>query len=157
MARNLTLVAKTIQNLANMSEFGQKEAFMQPANRFIIEHRRKMQDYLMAVAVGDDGRSAGAGLARQVVTSVLFAQTNKDGKSPAPVQAPSRDLSAVTRMCITYSQDLQKAFSQGKVSPLAAHVMHASGHAPPLPRRGAWPQVGTSLPSIVEAIKKQIS
>lgn len=27
-ARNLTLVAKVVQNMANMTEFGEKEAFM---------------------------------------------------------------------------------------------------------------------------------
>ncbi|EGD72431.1 hypothetical protein PTSG_00450 [Salpingoeca rosetta] len=45
-ARNLTLVAKVMQNLANMTEFGVKEPFMQPCNRFIIAHRGKMQEFL---------------------------------------------------------------------------------------------------------------
>ncbi len=52
-ARNLTLVAKVIQNLANMAEFGQKEPFMIPCNSFINETRKKMQIYLDAISVRD--------------------------------------------------------------------------------------------------------
>jgi hypothetical protein len=51
LARNLILVAKTIQNLANMSEFGQKEPYMQPINSFIIKQRGDMQAFLDAVSV----------------------------------------------------------------------------------------------------------
>ena len=50
-ARNLTLVAKVVQNLANMSEFGVKEPFMQPCNRFIISNRNKMQGFLTSLTV----------------------------------------------------------------------------------------------------------
>jgi len=51
LARNLILIAKTIQNLANMSEFGQKEPYMQPINSFIIKQRGDMQAFLDAVSV----------------------------------------------------------------------------------------------------------
>ena len=51
LARNLTLIAKTIQNLANMSEFGQKEPYMHSMNSFILENRSRMQAFIDAVAV----------------------------------------------------------------------------------------------------------
>jgi hypothetical protein len=50
-ARHLTLVAKVVQNLANMSEFGQKENFMTPCNSFLVAERPRMQRFLDTLAV----------------------------------------------------------------------------------------------------------
>lgn len=51
-ARNLTLVAKSLQNLANMSEFGVKEAYMVAVNGTLTALRGGMTEYLDAVSVG---------------------------------------------------------------------------------------------------------
>ena len=50
-ARTLTLIAKIVQNLANMSEFGQKEDYMQCCNDFLVATRPRMQDFLDRLAV----------------------------------------------------------------------------------------------------------
>lgn len=42
---------QVVQNLANMSEFGQKELFMNPCNAFIMKNRRQMMDYLDRISV----------------------------------------------------------------------------------------------------------
>jgi Ras GTPase-activating protein 1 len=49
-ARNLTLVAKLVQNLVNMTEFGQKESYMMLCNSWIQDQRGKMQGCINDVA-----------------------------------------------------------------------------------------------------------
>lgn len=50
-ARNLMLVAKSIQNLANMTEFGAKESFMIPVNGLLTQLRGGMVKYLDTISV----------------------------------------------------------------------------------------------------------
>nr|CAB3265445.1 ras GTPase-activating protein 1 [Phallusia mammillata] len=45
-ARSLLLVAKSIQNLANLVEFGAKEIYMEGINQFIIENKKKIVDFI---------------------------------------------------------------------------------------------------------------
>jgi len=49
-SRTLTLVAKTILNLGNLVEFGQKEAFMNPMNELIVKNIDKMKKFLDTIA-----------------------------------------------------------------------------------------------------------
>ncbi|KAH8820939.1 RasGAP protein-like protein [Xylogone sp. PMI_703] len=47
--RTLTLIAKSLQVLANLSTFGQKEAWMEPMNRFLASHRQGVKDFIDAI------------------------------------------------------------------------------------------------------------
>eukprot|EP00010_Vexillifera_abyssalis_P000280 CAMPEP_0201562502 /NCGR_PEP_ID=MMETSP0173_2-20130828/79364_1 /ASSEMBLY_ACC=CAM_ASM_000268 /TAXON_ID=218659 /ORGANISM="Vexillifera sp., Strain DIVA3 564/2" /LENGTH=872 /DNA_ID=CAMNT_0047977075 /DNA_START=231 /DNA_END=2845 /DNA_ORIENTATION=- len=49
-ARTLTLVAKTIQNLANFVEFGAKEPYMEPINAFIKDNLGAMKSFINNVS-----------------------------------------------------------------------------------------------------------
>nr|KAJ3422183.1 hypothetical protein HK105_000822 [Polyrhizophydium stewartii] len=49
-SRNLLLVAKTLQNLSNLVEFGQKEPFMAPMNVFIKDHLQGMKSFIEAIS-----------------------------------------------------------------------------------------------------------
>jgi hypothetical protein len=44
--RTLTLIAKSLQALANLSNFGQKESWMEPMNRFLTGHRQGVKDFI---------------------------------------------------------------------------------------------------------------
>lgn len=48
--RGLTLIAKTLQNLANGVTFGKKEMFMEPMNEFIESHTEECLQYFEAVS-----------------------------------------------------------------------------------------------------------
>ena len=64
-SRTLTLVAKTLQNLANLNTFGQKEAFMADMNELIEERMGGMKAYLESVSTWTEKKQK------------LFAATNK--------------------------------------------------------------------------------
>jgi hypothetical protein len=51
-ARNLTLAAKVLQNLANFAPFGAKEAFMIPCNEYLSSMKGKIIAYFDAISVG---------------------------------------------------------------------------------------------------------
>jgi len=57
-SRSLTLVAKTIQNLANLVVFGQKEEYMCGLNDWITRRMLDMRSFLdkTTVRVGPPGR-----------------------------------------------------------------------------------------------------
>ena len=65
-ARSLVMVAKCLQNLANLVEFGGKEPYMEVVNPFIIKNRERMVGFLDHLSVSRERRtatwgSAGAG------------------------------------------------------------------------------------------------
>jgi hypothetical protein len=47
--RTLTLIAKSLQALANLSSIGKKETWMEPMNRFLTAQRQAFKDFLDAV------------------------------------------------------------------------------------------------------------
>ena len=52
-ARNLVLLAKTIQTLANFTKYGAKEEYMTFMNDFIERHRESMNDFLQQISTTD--------------------------------------------------------------------------------------------------------
>lgn len=53
-ARNLTLVAKTLQTLANFTRFQGKEAFMEFLNDFLEQEAPNMKAFLRAISVSSN-------------------------------------------------------------------------------------------------------
>ncbi|KAJ6189535.1 hypothetical protein N7519_004443 [Penicillium mononematosum] len=47
--RTLTLIAKALQGLANMTTFGNKEPWMEPMNKFLVAHRSEFKDFVDSV------------------------------------------------------------------------------------------------------------
>ncbi|KAJ1373502.1 hypothetical protein KIN20_035911 [Parelaphostrongylus tenuis] len=56
MARNLTLIAKTLQNLANFTKFGGKEHYMEFMNGFVEREWQRMKDFLRRISTGQSLR-----------------------------------------------------------------------------------------------------
>ena len=54
VSRTLTLVAKTVQNLANFTRFGTKESYMGFLNEFVEQEMPNMDKFLHSVSVLDD-------------------------------------------------------------------------------------------------------
>ncbi|CAI4212233.1 unnamed protein product [Parascedosporium putredinis] len=44
--RTLTLIAKALQALANLTTFGQKESWMEPMNKFLGSHRQSVKEFI---------------------------------------------------------------------------------------------------------------
>ncbi|EEH09110.1 GTPase activating protein [Histoplasma capsulatum G186AR] len=47
--RTLTLVAKALQGLANLTTFGNKEPWMEPMNKFLISHRVEFKEFVDSI------------------------------------------------------------------------------------------------------------
>lgn len=45
----MTLIAKALQGLANMTTFGNKEPWMEPMNKFLVAHRSEFKDFVDSV------------------------------------------------------------------------------------------------------------
>ncbi|KAI0201916.1 Rho GTPase activation protein [Astrocystis sublimbata] len=55
--RTLTLIAKGLQALANLSSFGKKESWMEPMNKFLGLHRQSFKDFIdQLCSVSSDGK-----------------------------------------------------------------------------------------------------
>lgn len=61
-ARNLTLVAKTLQTLANFTRFQGKEAFMEFLNDFLEQEAPNMKAFLRAISVSTESFKMVTGL-----------------------------------------------------------------------------------------------
>ncbi|KAL5336078.1 hypothetical protein BJX70DRAFT_304091 [Aspergillus crustosus] len=47
--RTLTLIAKALQGLANMTTFGSKEPWMEPMNKFLVSHRNEFKQFVDSI------------------------------------------------------------------------------------------------------------
>ena len=88
-SRKLTLVSKTMQNLANLVNFGEKEKFMIPLNSLLEQRQAKMMEFLDFASTSTDKVATGyvradlqkeLGIASKYLTQYLPAM--KEGKKP---------------------------------------------------------------------------
>ncbi|XP_026288101.1 ras GTPase-activating protein 1 [Frankliniella occidentalis] len=86
-ARSLIMVAKCLQNLANLVEFGGKEPYMEVVNPFILKNKERMVVYLDQVSnLGDKPDSEEIG------------KTKGD---------PARELAILHHICVNHLKELQ--------------------------------------------------
>ncbi|XP_052795998.1 ras GTPase-activating protein 1-like [Mya arenaria] len=104
-ARALKLIAKALQNLANLVE--SKEQFMAKANVFIKSNKQRMVDFLHTLSTGTD---------------CVEIQDNAVGDI-------ARDLATIHQLCATHLDDLRKlSDSQNSVKKLIAVTDIATNH-----------------------------
>eukprot|EP01129_Flabellula_baltica_P014571 TRINITY_DN700_c0_g1_i2.p1 TRINITY_DN700_c0_g1~~TRINITY_DN700_c0_g1_i2.p1 ORF type:complete len:730 (+),score=148.34 TRINITY_DN700_c0_g1_i2:368-2557(+) len=76
VSRVLTLIAKTLQNIANLTEFGKKEPFMEPLNEYIVSRYEDLKDFIDSLCT-----------VPEVVTEQKYAPVNLNfGKEMSRVQ-----------------------------------------------------------------------
>jgi hypothetical protein len=76
--RTLTLIAKALQGLANMTTFGSKEPWMEPMNKFLVSHRSEFREFVDSICAIPADRPA------PIVTPSYATPIQILGRLPAP-------------------------------------------------------------------------
>ncbi|KAG5788215.1 hypothetical protein H9Q69_012724 [Fusarium xylarioides] len=85
--RTFTLIAKALQKLANLSNFGKREEWMEPMNRFLNVQRQSVRDYIDQVCSIPADRNANfvpAGYSTPVTILGRLSPTSKEGFPSLP-------------------------------------------------------------------------
>ncbi|KJE96686.1 hypothetical protein CAOG_06967 [Capsaspora owczarzaki ATCC 30864] len=93
-SRSLTLIAKSIQNLANLVEFKSKEQFMTPVNDFIVHNRDAMKRFIDQLSTMPEypksfARVAPVNPARELASIYRYIVRNKEAVQKYGVDNPS--------------------------------------------------------------------
>lgn len=92
-ARTLTLISKTIQNLANIIEFGQKEVFMAPMNGLIRDKMEDMKSYLNSICISTSTENSSTGTSvRRARSLTLLESVNQGPPSSRALAQDSAEL-----------------------------------------------------------------
>jgi hypothetical protein len=85
--RTFTLIAKSLQALANLSTFGQKEFWMEPMNRFLHSHRQGLKDFIDSIcAISSDrnNTSLPASYSTPITILARLPPTSREGFPSLP-------------------------------------------------------------------------
>ncbi|XP_077291075.1 RAS p21 protein activator vap isoform X2 [Arctopsyche grandis] len=95
--RSLIMVAKCLQNLANLVEFGGKEPYMEVVNPFILKNKERMVVFLDQLsAIGDPGNNH---------TNSL--QYPSSSNSTLPNIDTGKELATLHHICVSHLNELQ--------------------------------------------------
>ena len=105
--RTLTLIAKSLQCLANLSTFGSKEPWMEPMNAFINSHRSEFKAYIDAICHIPTDASISRIPPSYTTPITIFSrlpQTSKEGFASLPYLIDhARELATLTNLWIEAS------------------------------------------------------
>ncbi|KAF8252597.1 hypothetical protein K440DRAFT_644779 [Wilcoxina mikolae CBS 423.85] len=106
--RTLTLIAKSLQGLANMTTFGVKEPWMSPMNEFLAEHKDELKDFVDSVTkinpmLDNAVRTIPASYATPMTIFNRISQASKEGFPSLPylIDQP-RAFAALVAMWVKY-------------------------------------------------------
>uniref|UniRef100_A0A034VMS3 Ras GTPase-activating protein 1 n=2 Tax=Bactrocera dorsalis TaxID=27457 RepID=A0A034VMS3_BACDO len=98
--RSLIMVAKCLQNLANLIEFGGKEQYMEVVNPFILKNKERMIVFLDQLSLVTDPNPPPG----------MFNEQNSNHTVPDvqdTVQDTGRELATLHHICVSYLPELQ--------------------------------------------------
>ncbi|RKF63784.1 Inhibitory regulator protein BUD2/CLA2 [Golovinomyces cichoracearum] len=85
--RTFTLIAKSLQALANHSNFGKKEAWMEPMNRFLTTHRKSMKQFIdsvCAISADQETSNLPASYSTPIIIFGRLSPTSREGFPSLP-------------------------------------------------------------------------
>ncbi|RKK21038.1 hypothetical protein BFJ66_g9457 [Fusarium oxysporum f. sp. cepae] len=102
--RTFTLIAKALQKLANLSNFGKREEWMEPMNRFLNVQRQSVRDYIDQVCSIPADRNANfvpAGYSTPVTILGRLSPTSKEGFPSLPYLIDdTRNLASLVKLWV---------------------------------------------------------
>ncbi|TVY35806.1 Inhibitory regulator protein [Lachnellula occidentalis] len=106
--RTLTLIAKSLQALANLSTFGSKEQWMEPMNRFLSSNRQSCKTFIDSICSIPTERNAFALPASYTTPITILArlpQTSREGFPSLPYLIDhARNFAALVKLWLNYTQ-----------------------------------------------------
>ena len=138
--RTLTLVAKSLQALANLTTFGQKESWMEPMNKFLNSHRQAVKDFIDHVCSIPAERSTNpvpASYSTPVTIQGRLSPISREGFPSLPYLIDqSRNFAGLVRLWVNANPLAHYAIKSGTTTAAAAQSNTLSPNAvdaPPLP------------------------
>ncbi|KAF4971373.1 hypothetical protein FSARC_1805 [Fusarium sarcochroum] len=102
--RTFTLIAKALQKLANLSNFGKREEWMEPMNRFLNVQRQAVRDYIDQVCSIPADRNPNfvpAGYSTPVTILGRLSPTSKEGFPSLPYLIDdTRNLASLVKLWV---------------------------------------------------------
>lgn len=99
--RTLTLIAKSLQVLANLQTFGEKEHWMEPMNRFLAGHKQSLKDFIDVISSIPAERSTALPASYSTPMTILqrLPPTSKEGFPSLPYLIDhARSFSALVKL-----------------------------------------------------------
>ncbi|TAQ89385.1 hypothetical protein B7494_g2262 [Chlorociboria aeruginascens] len=110
--RTLTLIAKSLQALANLSTFGQKEEWMEPMNRFLYNHKQSIKKYLddvCSIPVEHNTSTLPASYSTPITILTRLPPTSREGFPSLPYLIDqARNFAALVRLWLDATSHLQE-------------------------------------------------
>jgi len=130
-SRSLIMIAKCLQNLANLVEFGAKESYMEVVNPFILKNKERMVvflDHLSSVRekpYPDEERVKGDPARDLAIVHHLCETSLGDLQSFARSVPELKTLVTVTEMLSKHKQKYTEMISTSNSSTINSHAMSA--------------------------------
>ncbi|TVY28411.1 Inhibitory regulator protein [Lachnellula hyalina] len=106
--RTLTLIAKSLQALANLTTFGSKEQWMEPMNRFLSSRRQSCKDFIDSICSIPSERNTFALPASYSTPITILArlpQTSREGFPSLPYLIDhARNFAALVKLWLNHTQ-----------------------------------------------------